>query len=58
MEIKSIQEYNDYYLIYRDDGVISWYRKHNTRASDPALTSEEEIIGALCRKIMREEEGL
>ena len=56
MEIKSIQEHNNYYTICRDDGVMSYYRKHITRASDPALTSEEEIIGALCRKIMREQE--
>ena len=58
MEIKSIQEHNNYYTICRDDGVMSYSRKHIVWKYDPPLTSEEEIIGALCRKIMREEEGL
>ncbi len=53
-EIRAIQQTNDYYLITTDDGFGFMQRKHVLAAIHDPLNDYEEIIIALCRKILGE----
>ena len=55
MKIVSVWTEGDFYFIGRDDGVLVAQRRCVRSATDTPLRGDEEIICALCEKIMEEE---
>ena len=52
LQIKSVWQDDDHFYIYRDDGVIAVQRKYVFDATHNPLTSDEETINAMCRKLL------
>jgi len=55
VKIVSVWTEGDFYFIGRDDGVLVAQRRCVRSATDTPLRGDEEIICALCEKIMEEE---
>ena len=51
-EITQITQDKNYFFIFRDDGCVTLQRKHIFDATHSSLTSDEELINALCRKLL------
>ena len=52
-EITQITQDEYHFFIYRDDDFVKVQRKHIFDTTHSPLTSNEELINALCRKILR-----
>ena len=52
-EIIQITQDKYHFFIYRNDDCVKVQRKHIFDATHSPLTSNEELINALCRKILR-----
>ena len=52
-EITQITQDKYHFFIYRDDDCVKVQRKHVFDATHSPLTSDEELINALCRKIVK-----
>ena len=51
-EIKNITQDKYNFYILRDDHVLAVQRKYIFDATHSSLTSDEELINALCRKLL------
>ena len=52
MKIVSVWAEGDFYFIGRDDGVLVAQRRYARAATDTPISGDEEIICALCEKII------
>ena len=55
MKIENVWTEGDFYFIGRDDGVLVAQRRCARAATDSPMRGDEEIIVALCEKIMADE---
>ena len=53
-EITQITQDKYHFFIYRDDDCVAVQRKYIFDATHSPLTSDEELINALCRKFIGE----
>ena len=53
-EITQITQDKNYFFIFRDDGCVTLQRKHIFDTAHSPLTSDEELVNALCRMIFSE----